>query len=407
MSLVFTPADNGAPGAPVTWQAYPPGAPVAVSGGATIPCDWQPTSLPNQAKGVFKCTIPSHLPAAFDELFVDGLRQVRARFPNGDPLIPHSGYDWFLTSTILFPTCCERLGSCLVHTQIWWHHCTRRYTPGAQAKAAGSFPNTAVPACGSKGNVQVVSQSTGKHVSTGCVPGMPADWSASVSVVDIDGPRGVTTTAIAYANSSRFNDTFNLPMWATTSTSQILVPQSWSQRGWTAQDVETGPAVVKMMHPQAWGSWVFAVDSFDSSSGSLKFGSGGNQEARGSNSVGDMYIENILAELDDASEWFVDSASRELYFLPKAAPNGQAARLDNRTVVEVPFLPRVIQFRGSSANPVEYISMVGFNVSRAAPTYLDSYEAPSGGDWAIHRGGAVFIDGAQYLQLERLYFDQV
>lgn len=91
MSLVFTPADNGAPGAPVTWQAYPPGAPVVVSGGATLPCDWQPTSLPNQAKGVFKCAIPSHLPAAFDELFIDGIRQVRARFPNGDPLVPHSG----------------------------------------------------------------------------------------------------------------------------------------------------------------------------------------------------------------------------------------------------------------------------------------------------------------------------
>lgn len=259
--------------------------------------------------------------------------------------------------------------------------------------------------------MQVVSQSTGQHVSTGCVPGMPTNWSASVSVVDIDGPRGVTTTATAYTNSSRFNDTFNLPMWATTSTSQITIPQSWSQRGWTAQDVETGPAVVKMMHPQAWGSWVFAVDSFDPSSGTLKFGSGGNQEARGSDSVGDMYIENVLAELDAGSEWFVDSASRELYFLPPGsgaeAQDAHAARLDNGTVVEVSLLPRVMQFRGSSAEPVEYISMVGFNVSRAAPTYLGSYEAPSGGDWAIHRGGAVFIDGAQHIELEKLRFDQV
>ena len=63
-------------------------------------------------------------------------------------------------------------------------------------------------------------------------------------------------------------------------------------------------------------------------------------------------------------------------------------------VVEVPVLPRVVQFRGSAAHPVSNIAVVGVNVSRTAPTYLESYECPSGGDWSIHRGGAVFLDGA-------------
>lgn len=55
---------------------------------------------------------------------------------------------------------------------------------------------------------------------------------------------------------------------------------------------------------------------------------------------------------------------------------------------------------------MEYINLVGFNVSRSAPTYLDSYEVPSGGDWSIHRGGAVFLDGAAFITLEQIGFDQ-
>lgn len=66
----------------------------------------------------------------------------------------------------------------------------------------------------------------------------------------------------------------------------------------------------------------------------------------------------------------------------------------------------VPQFRGSADAPVEYINLVGFNVSRSAPTYLDSYEVPSGGDWSIHRGGAVFLDGAAFITLEQIGFDQ-
>lgn len=37
-TLVFTPADGGAFGRPVTWQAYPPGARVVVSGGMQLDC---------------------------------------------------------------------------------------------------------------------------------------------------------------------------------------------------------------------------------------------------------------------------------------------------------------------------------------------------------------------------------
>jgi len=118
---------------------------------------------------VRKCALPaSFAPASFDALFVDGLRQTRARYPNGDPLVPKSGYS-------------------------------------AAGRAAASYPNTAVKACGGVQNVAVVSASTGKKVTEGCVPGMGDGWRGNVTVADIGGPRGTVTQRQVYENSSHFN----------------------------------------------------------------------------------------------------------------------------------------------------------------------------------------------------------
>lgn len=117
---------------------------------------------------------------------------------------------------------------------------------------------------------------------------------------------------------------------------------------------------------------------------------GGNQEARGSAGCGDLYIENLIEEIDVPMEFFLDTESNVLYYIPESGVNMTTA------VVEGTALTRLIQFRGSDSNtPVKYISFVGMNISRSAPTYMQSYEAPSGGDWSIHRGGAVFLDGAE------------
>jgi hypothetical protein len=181
------------------------------------------------------------------------------------------------------------------------------------------------------------------------------------------------------------------------------VPADWKARGWSAADVAdpAAPAVVKMMHPGGWGSWAFAVGEYDGSD-RMDFAKGGFQEARGSSGTGAMYIENVLKELDAPNEWWLDVKARTLYYLPAGNSSTSGAG-----VVEAALLPRLVQFRGSAEAPVSHISLVGFNISRAAPTYLESYEDPSGGDWSIHRGAAVFLDGATHVTLERLRFDQV
>ena len=77
-SIVFTQIDGGIPGAPVTWQAYPPGADVTISGGASLDCNWQPAALSSGVVGGFECALPEDFNTDFKELFIDGLRQVKA-----------------------------------------------------------------------------------------------------------------------------------------------------------------------------------------------------------------------------------------------------------------------------------------------------------------------------------------
>ena len=48
---------------------------------------------------------------------------------------------------------------------------------------------------------------------------------------------------------------------------------------------------------------------------------------------------------------------------------------------------------GSGA-PLKHVTLANLTIAHAAVTFLEPYEVPSGGDWAVHRGAAVFLDGA-------------
>lgn len=186
------------------------------------------------------------------------------------------------------------------------------------------------------------------------------------------------------------------------------MPNDWKNRTWA----KPAGAVVKMMHPAGWGSWAFEVGSY--ADGQMDFSTGGFQEARGNSGTGRLYIENLKEELDADNEYYFDQAESMLYYKPAASSSsnisgetGDDVELGADTLVEVPVLPRIIQFRGSVEDPAHHISFVGMNISRSTPTYLESYEAPSGGDWSIHRGGAVFLHGAESISFEQVKFDQL
>ncbi len=77
--LQFGPKDSGRHGHTVTWTAAP-GAEVEISGGRQLHPDWQPVATGSK---IMAATVPSGLD--FDGLFVNGQRQILARYPNYNP----------------------------------------------------------------------------------------------------------------------------------------------------------------------------------------------------------------------------------------------------------------------------------------------------------------------------------
>jgi len=80
-TLRFCPVDSGTPTCPVTYAAMP-GQSVIVSGSCRLECHWE-----LWRDGIWRCPVPEaasgHLD--FSRLFVNGVLQVRARYPNYDP----------------------------------------------------------------------------------------------------------------------------------------------------------------------------------------------------------------------------------------------------------------------------------------------------------------------------------
>ena len=62
---------------------------------------------------------------------------------------------------------------------------------------------------------------------------------------------------------------------------------------------------------------------------------------------------------------------------------------------------------GAAPKTVKHVRLENVTIAHAAATFMAPYETPSGGDWSIHRGAAVFLDGAEDVQLLGLHLDQV
>ena len=83
--------DSGTQAAPIVWQAYGDEQPV-ISGGVKLEAlDWQP-----YRDGIFQAKVPSDLRT--EEIFVNGERQILARYPNFDPSAQY--FDGFAADAI-------------------------------------------------------------------------------------------------------------------------------------------------------------------------------------------------------------------------------------------------------------------------------------------------------------------
>ena len=325
-AIHLTPADSG-----LTIQAQA-GEKVVLSGGVPLTVDWQPWKKSPLA---FSASLRSSgLPALdrwhFNELFADGRRCIRAKFPNGDPAI-HGLWD-----------------------KTGWTDRAKAWTPPRPSGKATEI-HIASPA------------RTGTHF---------AEYQ-----IGVGGPASVFNPPQSFWGTSGppAGDSYRVPSGLTLDDVTAERAKHWS-------NPSTG--TVFAFHSGHWGSWAFDIESLtvNNSTGQLTFGRGGFQEARGSSSGAEFYVANVLEELDDDLEFFVDYPTQTLYFQPA---NGTAPKL-----LVASQLPCILSIQGESDNPVRNVSIVGITFADSASTYMRDYEVPSGGDWSVHRGGAVFIDNS-------------
>ena len=159
-----------------------------------------------------------------------------------------------------------------------------------------------------------------------------------------------------------------------------------------------------MWRAQGWFVNMFEVDapavaSADGAAASLTLSwtHGGFQGGRGWQVDGDsgaidptpqLYVENVFEELDEPDEWYYDAATRELFL----CYNGTGAPPDDLQFVATN-LPRLIELVGTADDPVRDVAITGVGLRDTSYTYMDPWGVPSGGDWSLHRGAAVFLEG--------------
>lgn len=157
---------------------------------------------------------------------------------------------------------------------------------------------------------------------------------------------------------------------------------------------------IHAMHRARWGGYHYRITGKDANGDVTYEGGWQNNRQMGMHKEFRM-VENIFEELDAPGEWFHNAKTNTLYYQPEPNTNLDEA------VVEVVRLRHLIEFQGSEATPVKFITLQGFVVRHAARTFMETREPLLRSDWAIYRGGAVKLTGTEDVHILDTEFDQV
>ncbi|CAF0862133.1 unnamed protein product [Adineta ricciae] len=315
---------------------------VILSGGTLLDLKWSFHSKASTGGNIMKAEIPLWVNVdEFNELYIDDQRAIVAKYPNGDPstqglYADHPGFSYD-SQGWLSPI---RRSSVEIHVQEPYRNGT--FFPYHQFGIGGGASVFDPPR---------------NFWST---------WSPPAG-----GNYGVPSGLVVKNGALP-----NLPKWSNPST-----------------------GFVHAFHSGYWGSWVFDIESVNSSQNTIVFGKGGFQEARGSDQGGPFYVSNIFEELDSPNEWFLDQTSRTLYFMPNdTMPN----------VFVASQVPCLISLGGSDINdPVENVLIQGLTFTQTSNTYMKEYMAPSGGDWSVHRGGTIYMRNTKQISIVQNVFTEL
>lgn len=105
-------------------------------------------------------------------------------------------------------------------------------------------------------------------------------------------------------------DRYQPPMsfWGASKRPTSLTYNVESQKRFNWSNPSTG--VLHAFHGGHWGGWQFRIQSHSSETKTIELDPmGGQQEARGSSSGAEWYVENLIEEVDSGREWFLDTQS--------------------------------------------------------------------------------------------------
>eukprot|EP00912_Choanoflagellata_sp_UC4_P000019 UC4_evm2s13 len=166
---------------------------------------------------------------------------------------------------------------------------------------------------------------------------------------------------------------------------------------------ESPGGYVFMMQTHHWGSWVYEISNVVANGSNITFGAGGFQEARGGSGgcgTGSFYISHRKELLDYPGEWFLDNAESKLYTVVNQGESPPS-------VVFASINPYLFRIEGTQETPVKSVRISSLTLRHAAPTYMSNYSVGSGGDYSIHRGGAITLIGTENVTIDHNLFDGV
>ena len=326
--------------------------------------------------GVMKAALPAEMKFQstgrarhFDQLFVDGARHVRARHPNANPGGTFRTGRWTTPNTGYFPSAKAWVRSENQNAS----HVFDQFTNTQRIRNTSRYGDFIL------GYGGPVSQFD-PPAAYWAVDRPPAGGGCKYEV-----PQGVVYEDAAFVAGG------------------AMPPSAWESN--------TTGAIVHAFHHAYWGDWKFSVDKHDKEGATLHFGRGGFQEARGSCGSGghDWMVENVKELLDTREEWWLDDEQGVLYHFPNTTDStelGVNKQGGTSPVYVASMLDTLIAVNGTMDAPARNIHLSGLTLAHAAPTFMSDYEVPSAGDWSIHRGGAVYIEGAENVSVSSCFFDQ-
>ena len=337
-TIMLTSQDSG-----LTFQNYP-NEMVTISGGKVVKPDWQPFKTDN-SMNIYKADMSSEKIDNMLGFRVDGMRGIRARYPNAIP-----------------------------ETQGF----------ASNLKAKKWLPQSAP-----------ISPAVEENPDT---PVRDSSNSFQKYQLGINGTCKVFDPPAGYWCGNKTEGggafTYRIPSGMVADKS-ILPNQPYKN--------PVG-AIVQVWRPGHWASWMFEVGSYDESSGTFKFSKGGFQGARGNDNGDEFFIENVMEELDYPSEWFFDNSSKMLYFYYNAT---SGTTPPSNTTYVVPILKTLFSVNASQDMPAKNINFKGILFRDTAYTYMDSHGMPSGGDWGLQRMGALYFEGTKDLLIQECTFERL